>query len=619
MKRLLPVLVLVAALGAGGAAIYYARQSAATAMPAIAYLPQDTLALLALPNPGQTAVRWKTTDLYKIWAEPDVQAFLAKPLGKIPPSQERDGTLAQIANLQPKNVFIAVTSLDEKTNEPHVLAGFQFHGPSDDVDHLLAPAKDALRQRYPAGKADLLNYQGHPVETFATGSGTTIASVYLGDLYLVTNDVALLDATIDRIEHRGPAPAPALEKDADFQAVSARLPRGYDTLVFVRAQPVISRVLALAAVSGRPLTPAERAEVDKGRALGASTKIEDGKLRDTIYYLAPGLSQDQAHLQLNSLALTSASTLFDYVTVFGALDHLDLAPGASTDSSSPYVSMIWQSIRQQLQAKGITAEAVRAALGSEAALQLDWPADQAQPSVLWSIDVKDPVAAGKLVDALTSIPAGDATWEVRPAGAVTLHVLSVPATDAIRPTVAVTARSLVIGLNPASVSDAAARERSGAPNFTQSAAYKTAVAAVEKPNVAFSYLDSGTLFERVYGIVKPAALLGGAFLYPRVNDYVNLSKLPPAEAISKHLSPTVMSTTLDKQGELIASVGSITVFQAAALLAGGATAVAMPILESRFGALNLGLVSPPQAGAPAMMPAPSAPPVPRAAQPGASH
>ena len=101
-------------------------------------------------------------------------------------------------------------------------------------------------------------------------------------------------------------------------------------------------------------------------------------------------------------------------------------------------------------------------------------------------------------------------------------------------------------------------------------------------------------------MVKPAALLGAAFLYPQANDYVDLSKLPPVEAISKHLSPTVMSSTLDTQGELIESTGSVTLFQAGAALAGSSVAVAMPFLESKFGGLL------PHAGAPAA--APSAPP-----------
>jgi hypothetical protein len=252
MKRTLPALLLVLVLAAGGAAVYLALKpgrNSAGSMAAAGYLPQDTLLLLAIPDPGQTASNWKTTDLYKIWTEPDVQSFLAMPLSKVPPDKDRDDFVAQAARLQPRNLFFALTALDEKSNQPHFLAGFQFNGPSGEVDRLLAPAKDGLRQKYPAGKADLVNYQGHSLETFASGDGTTVASVYLGDWYLVANDLELLQATVDRFDHRSPAAVTSLEKDADFQAVGAKLPAGYETLIFARVQPFMRRIFDLAAAS----------------------------------------------------------------------------------------------------------------------------------------------------------------------------------------------------------------------------------------------------------------------------------------------------------------------------------------------------------------------------------
>ena len=159
-----------------------------------------------------------------------------------------------------------------------------------------------------------------------------------------------------------------------------------------------------------------------------------------------------------------------------------------------------------------------------------------------------------------------------------------------------------MGLNVSGVKDAADREQTGAPNFSQSEAYKTAVADVEKPNLAFSYLDTRTLFERVYGVFRPAAILGAAFLYPQVNNYVDLSKLPPPEVISKHLSPTVMSATLESQGELVESVGSVTLFQAGTVLAGGSAAAAMPLLQGRWSGLL------PSLGGPAATPTAPVPP-----------
>lgn len=539
---------------------------------------------------------------------------------RLPSSRRtRRATISSLsfAKVQPKNLFIALTALDEKSNQPHLIGGFQFQGPSSDVDQLIAPAKNRLRQQYPAGKADLVNYQGHSLETFDTGdSGNTVASVYAGDRYLLSNDVALLKATLDRLDKRTPAGTPALDKDGDFQAVNAKLPAGYETLIYARWQPFMGRLMALVAASGQTIDEEARTEAEKVRAFGATTKIENGKMRDTVYTLAPGLKQDVAHLQLGSVALTSPATLLYLAEVMRIPKKLDLpgAGGANGAASGPLA--VLDSIGQQLAAKGVTLDAVRAALGGEFAFQLDWPAVRAQPTILWSVDVKDAAAAGKLLDGLTSIPLGQSVWEVKPgAGSFPLRVLTLPGIDAVQPALTLTAKNIILGLNPASVQEAVARESANGPNFTQTEAYKTATNEVAKPNYGFSYLDARTLFERVYGVAKPAAIMGAAFMYPQANDYVDLSKLPPAEAISKHLSPTVMSATLDPQGSLVESTGSVTFFQAGATLASASVAAAVPFLGKVGNMFSPGPGSPGAAATPDPGTGPVAPPAP---QPGAT-
>ena len=395
--------------------------------------------MLALPDPGQTAANWKTTDLYKIWTEPEVQAFLAKPLARIPPDQQRTDFLAQVTALAAEQISSSRSPpLDEKSNEPHLVGGFQFKGTSAEVDHLIAPAKDGWRQKYPAGKADLINYQGHSLETFDTGDGTTIASAYLGDWYLLANDVALLKTTIDRVDHRLPANSASLEQEPGFRAVSAKLPGGYDSLIYAQVQPLVARMLALAAASGQPVDEEARQEMEKGRAFGATTKIENGKIRDSIYYLAPGLRQDFAHLQMGSVGLTSADTLLYFASAFHLPDHLFPAQAAGSSAQPANVAALLQMI--QPFTKGITPELVHAALGSELAFHLDWPVDRAQPTAVWSIDVRDRAAAEKLINTLASATQSAATWQIKKAGALDLYVLSIPGLDALKPTLAVTTK-----------------------------------------------------------------------------------------------------------------------------------------------------------------------------------
>ena len=205
--------------------------------------------------------------------------------------------------------------------------------------------------------------------------------------------------------------------------------------------------------------------------------------------------------------------------------------------------------------------------------------------MLASLDVRDHIAAAKFVDNLTNTLSAEAGWQTSQADGLAFHTLASPGVSFVSPTLTLSSKHLILGLNPPEVHEAAKREDVVTPNFTGSETYKTAMTAVEKPGVAFAYLDSQAFFERLYGALKPVAMLGAAFVFPQAGEYVDLGKLPPAEAISKHLSPTVLSETSDNEGILLESVGSFTCGEAVVVVAGGSAAAAIPVLEKRFGLL----------------------------------
>lgn len=585
MKKLLPASLAVLILAMAGAAVYLVQKPGAgehAGKVVAGYLPAETLLLLSLPDPGRTAADWKTTDLYKIWTEPQVQAFLSKPLSKMPVDKDFRETWAQAAKVEPTNLFVALTALDAK-NEPQLVAGFQFKGSTAEVDKLLAKPKEQMRQKFPGGKADLVNYQGHAVETFDTGDAKTVASVYDGDWYLVSNDMALLKATVDRVDGRTTGDASSLEKQADFAAVMAKMPANFATFVFGRPQVFLGKAYEMATASGQNVDAAQHAEADKIKAIGASTAIEKGKLRDTLYTLAPGLKRSGGTLTRNGLALSSPDTLLFLTSLFDEAGGAPAAPGAGKPELAEMGGFeTLGKLSEWLGQYGITAAQFRAAFGREGTLQLDWAANNPQPGIIASLDVRDPAEAGKFVDALTKALAGAGEWQTLSANGVTLHTTT-PRFGFISPTFALADKHFVFGLTAGSVQTAAERLKGGGANFTASEPYKTAVSAVHEGNVTFGYLDTRGLFERLYGALKPMALLGTTFMYPQANDYVELGKLPDAETISKHLTPTVLSQSADDQGVLLESVGPVTFIQAGMGLGGVGGAAAFPMVKKQFG------------------------------------
>lgn len=581
MRKIYPVAVGLLAIVAGGAAVYLKQNPlhAFSSRPRIAEcLPSGTLILLSAPDPARTAADWKTTDLYKIWSEPEVKAFLEKPLSLLPSNPNFGATLAQAARVEPKNLFIALTSLEEKEGRPHLLAGFQFKGDSKQVDALLARPKAWLRQSQLAGKADLLNYQGRAIETFEAPDGDLLASAFIDDWYLIGNDVSLLKTTIDRLDHR--ATAPGLDQDPAFQSVCAKLPKGHETLIFARAQPFLGRIFALAAASGQPAPAASRAEAEKLQAFGAATRIEDGKIHDTFYALAPGGAPGL--LRMSSLPLTSADTLFYGATTFKLPAAFNVPTLPGTPAAAALAALAgWA---DALQGQGISVDSIRAALGDEASAQIDWPASNTQPSPVASFDLRDRAAAQKLLDGLAAARApGGPAWQKMPADkGITLYTLDLPNVVFVSPTLTLTDQHLIAGLNAEDVRAAAARESAGGGAMAQTERYKAAVAAVVKPNVAFAYVDARAFFERAYGVLKPAATMGAAIFAPQLSDYLDVGKLPATETISRHLSPTVFSEAVDAQGVTVESLGSVTAAQAVAGLAMAAGGAAWPMLQKQF-------------------------------------
>ncbi len=571
-------------LGVGGAAVYLIQKPAngGGSTAAIAFLPADTVLLAAIPDLNKTAADWKTTDLYKIWSEPDVQAFLAKPLSKVPPHPALDNALAKADKLGLTNLFVALTSLDEGTNEPRLVAGFQFKGKSADVDELLAVPKAELRKQHPASKADLINYEGHAIETVILDEHSTLASVYLGDWYLISNDLTLLKTTIDRAEHRGPAAGqPTLDNDADYLAVTAKLPASRSTLIFGRPKSFMAKIYDLAEASGQPVDTKQRAEADKVKAIGASTGFEGGKMRDTIYIFAPGISQDLAKLGMDSLPLTTADTVFYASSMLNIPEKFEL-PDNGADGARPAGLAFLQGFGALLNEHGITLASFRAAFNNEGSVHIDWPAGQPQPVLIASLDVRDPAAANQFVDHFTDALSSQGDWETTDEDGLTLHSLNLLNAGSLAPTLTVTPKHLLFGLNAPDVQDAAKREKTPALNFTASGTYKSAAGQVAKPNTAFAYLDSKAFFERFYGTLKPYAVTA-SFLMPKVNDYVDLGKLPEPEVISRHLSPTVLSQTYSPDGCLLESVGSFTFAQATVAVIGGAAGAAVPFMPKTHG------------------------------------
>jgi hypothetical protein len=149
-------------------------------------------------------------------------------------------------------------------------------------------------------------------------------------------------------------------------------------------------------------------------------------------------------------------------------------------------------------------------------------------------------------------------------------------------------------------------KRSGAKSseLSDSATYKAAARLLPEPTNFFAYVDMALLYSRLDASLRPMLLMAAAFM-PAVAGSVDASKLPPAEIITKHLSPIVSSQRYERDGYVAESIGPITLDQAAigiAVLSGLGTSAGQKV---RAGATGLGG---PSAASPQPLSSPSATP-----------
>src|SRR5205823_4529948 len=196
MKRL-GLLVLTAAVAAGGI-LYALRRAQSTPHATVtALLPRGTVALAHFPDFNRTRDEWRQSDLYKLYQEPAVQDFLNKPLSRIPQRDAAEESVSEIERLGLTDAFVAVTSIEN--NDPHLAGGFRFRGSQSNAEEII----DKWRSHFvwDASVRESVQYEQHKIDIVGAAPNQ-VATVYDGQWFFGSNDLAELKAMLDRADGR---------------------------------------------------------------------------------------------------------------------------------------------------------------------------------------------------------------------------------------------------------------------------------------------------------------------------------------------------------------------------------------------------------------------------------
>src|SRR5206468_4527297 len=176
MRRILLLIIAVAIAAYGGWYYWNFSQQASTA-PVAGILPRETIFLAHMPDFNRTRDQWHQSEIYALYREPEVQDFLRKPLAGLSETPKAFGaqTLLEFEQLEPKNVFFALTSLDD--NSPKLVGGFRFRGSVADAERVIGKWRSKFLEKNPDARREKLHYEHHEIELVAVAP-FTLATAY---------------------------------------------------------------------------------------------------------------------------------------------------------------------------------------------------------------------------------------------------------------------------------------------------------------------------------------------------------------------------------------------------------------------------------------------------------
>ena len=547
MKRILLVLIALAVAAFAGWYYWNLSQKISSA-PVAALLPRETIFIAQIPDFNEAYEEWQRCDIYQLYREPAVQDFLQKPLSNVPKNDTVSQTLREIDQLAPKNAFIALTSMEN--NNPKALGGFRFRGRREDAERIIGGWRSALMGQNSNLKREKVQYERYEIEV-VKAAPFSVATVYDPPWFLAATDVRELETLLDRADRRGARPESSLDKDDAYRAAISRRPSNYAAFFYLQPKTFSQRLAALRAAVGSSPAPGEGTMLEKMRCITGSMQFENGKIHDVLFLGMPKLEHDTA-LTRSSLSLGTKDTFFYLAMLLNLGEKMDTLNQAAVFAGTKMF--------QALTDSGITAADWKAAFGVELGSLADWPPSVQWPSLLVTVPVKDTARAGKIVETLLRADE-EATWaQTEKDGVRYFSKQSLASFVAITPTIALSDRILIAGLNPVSVEEAIKHGSSGSSELADSQTYQAAARLLPAPTNFFAYIDTALLYSRLDASLRPMLLMAAAFV-PAVAGSIDASKLPAAEVITKHLSPIICSQKYERDGYLAESIGPITLDQ----------------------------------------------------------
>src|SRR5216117_1149286 len=263
MRRIL-ILIFAVALAAGaGWYVWILSQRTSSASVSV-LLPRETIFLVHIPDFNRTRDQWRQSDIYALYHEPEVQNFLQKPLASLSKGDTASQTLLEFEQLEPKNVFFALTSLGN--NSPKLAGGFRFRGSIADAERVIGKWRSKFLEGNPGARREKVHYEHHEIELI-TATPFTFATAYDRPWFFAATDLTDLKALLDRAEGRAKSPKETLDEDEAYRAAISHRPSNYALFFYLQPKTFAERLAALRGAIQSPAAAKQQTILEQVRSI----------------------------------------------------------------------------------------------------------------------------------------------------------------------------------------------------------------------------------------------------------------------------------------------------------------------------------------------------------------
>ncbi len=558
------IIAIVIVLAVAGAAFYLSLRPK-PAPKAADLLPETTLLYAAVPDFPRSRHQWQQTQLYALWQEPDVQAFL-EPLRAALSGSWLDQALKERAlGLLQGEVFLAVTRV---APNPGVVVGADVRGKQVEARAFLKLGEHEFARRFPGAVATEKRYLGVNYEVWENPANARLCHAFLNSLLVATPDEDLLRDLITRFTGQAPVEARPLSASASFQNALRHAPDGHEAVGFLNFRGLLGLagpLLALAPQSAGAL----RALADI-ESVAATVTFTDGLVHDFGLISYTGTNHVAAPpVERRTLALTSPDTSWYAVRAADlaafyrqAMDSIALSGNATLTSAAVRFD-------GELRRRGLRLdEDVLARVGPELAWIGAWREGARWPDIALVAEVREAAALRPKLDAAMDALATNRTWETQTYLGEAVRTLTGGA-GPVAPTYAVTEKFLIVASNPDYARALVAQSKGSAPTLVANASFTGALGRVPASAATLTWCDVPRVFAALYTLARANAAS---------NPFLDFDKLPKAETLSKHLAPYVSATVDTPSWETTTTFSTLGKPLTLVVAAVGAWAAAQPVL-----------------------------------------